>query len=213
MIARRVCFVPTASGDARSYIERFYRAFEKHRCRATHPAFFARERRGPDPAKVLLAQDLIYVGGGNTANLLAVWRVHGVDVAMREARRRGIVLCGISAGMICWFDCSITDSFGRLAALNDGLGLLSGSAGPHYDGEANRRTTYHRLIARRFPAGVAADDGAAIHFVGKRIFRCVCSRPDAAAYRVYFGQHLTLSGDDAAPRPGQPEAEFRSVRG
>jgi peptidase E len=179
----RVCFVPTASGDSRDYIRRFHAAFEKHPCRPTDLTLFRRDKR--DPAKHLLQQDLIYVGGGNTANLLAVWRVHGVDEAMRQAWRRGTVLCGVSAGMICWFECSVTDSFGPLAPLRDGLGFLPGSACPHYDGEPMRRPTYHRLIRNGFPAGYAADDGAAIHFVGRRIVTCVSSRASACAYRVF----------------------------
>ena len=178
----RVCFVPTASGDSDVYVERFHKAFAKHACRPSDLPLFKRDAR--DPAKHLLEQDLIYVGGGNTANLRAVWRAHGIDHAMRQAWRRGIILCGVSAGMICWFECSVTDSFGPLAPLRDGLGLLPGSACPHYDGEADRRPTLRRLINAGFPSGVAADDGAAIHFVGRRILKCVSSRPHASAYRV-----------------------------
>lgn len=178
----RICFVPTASGDSRDSIRRFYKAFERHPCRPSDLTLFRRD--GRDPAAHLLQQDVIYVGGGSTANLLAIWRLHRVDRAMREAWRRGIILCGVSAGMICWFECAVTDSFGPLAPLRDGLGLLPGSACPHYDGEAQRRPTFHRLIASGLPAGVAADEGAAIHFVGRRILRCVSSRPNAKAYRV-----------------------------
>jgi dipeptidase E len=178
----RVCFVPTASGDSRDYIERFYRAFKKHSCRPSDLSLFRRDAR--DPAKHLLQQDVIYVGGGSTANLLAIWRLHGVEIAMRQAWQRGTILCGVSAGMNCWFEASVTDSFGPLAPLNDGLGLLPGSACPHYDGESRRRPTFQKLVAGGFPGGVAADDGAAIHFVGKRIFRCVSSRPNAQAYSV-----------------------------
>ena len=134
---------------------------------------------------MLLQQDIIFVGGGNTANLLAVWRLHGVDQALRQAWEAGIVLCGISAGMNCWFESSVTDSFGPLRELRDGLGFLRGSACPHFDGEAQRRPVYHRLIReQRLPAGVAADDGAAIHYVNGEIRRCVASRPHARAYRV-----------------------------
>jgi len=144
---------------------------------------FRRDAR--DPVKHLLEQDVIYVGGGNTANLLAIWRLHGVDRAMWQAWRNGTILCGVSAGMICWFESSCTDSFGPHRELLDGVGILSGSACPHYDGEPNRRPTFQRLIRRKIlPAGVAADDFAAIHFVGRKILRCVSSRPDATAYRL-----------------------------
>jgi dipeptidase E len=178
----RVCFLPTASGDSGDYIRRFHLAFAKFRCRPSCLTLFRRDER--DPAEHLLAQDLIYVGGGNTANLLAVWRVHGVDRALRQAWRNGTILCGVSAGMICWFECSVTDSFGPPAALHDGLGFLPGSAWPHYDAERDRRPLYHRLIASGFPGGIAADDGAAIHYVGRRILKCVSSRKHAGAYRV-----------------------------
>src|SRR4051812_28271432 len=169
--------------DSDNYYFRFYKAFTPRDCRPAHLALFNREVK--DLRKFLLEQDVIYVGGGNTANMLAVWRVHGVDKLLREAWRRGAVMCGLSAGMICWFESSCTDSFGPLAALNDGLGIIKGSACPHYDGEAKRRPTYHDLIRRRvLPAGYAADDGAALHFVGAKLAEVVTSRPNARAYRV-----------------------------
>jgi peptidase E len=172
----RICFLPTASGDSRDYIRRFHLAMEKHDCIPTTLTLFRRDTR--DPADIIANQDILYVGGGNTANLLAIWRLHGVDRAIQHAWQDGVILTGVSAGMICWFQSSVTDSFGPLRELNDGLGLLPGSACPHYDGEKNRRPTFHR------PPGVAADDGAAIHFIGGKIHRCVASRPHAKAYRV-----------------------------
>lgn len=179
----RVCFVSTASGDSPVYVRRFYAAMRKHECRPSHLDLFRRDAR--DPTAHLLAQEIIYVGGGNTANLLAVWRLHGVDRAMHQAWRRGIILCGVSAGMICWFQSSLTDSFGPLRELHDGLGLLPGSACPHYDGEPRRRPTFRRLVRSGvLPDGVAADDGAAIHFVGRAISKCVASRFNARGYRV-----------------------------
>ncbi len=178
----RVCFVPTASGDAAQYTERFYRAFNTDRCAASHLPLFGRD--ATDPRDHLLKADVIYVGGGNTANMLAVWRVHGVDTVMREVWQRGVVLAGVSAGAICWFACSVTDSFGPLAALRDGLAMLAGSCCPHYDGEADRRPTYHRLIAEGFPLGIALDDGAAAHYIDGELSRVVTSRPTAGAYRV-----------------------------
>jgi len=135
-------------------------------------------------AAVLTGQDIIYVGGGNTANMLAVWRVHGVDRMLREAWEHGVILTGVSAGMICWFEAGVTDSFGPLAALRDGLGFLPGSAYPHYDGEKDRRPTYHGLVRAGFPAGYAADDGAALHFADTRLEVCVASQPTAGVYWV-----------------------------
>ena len=178
----RVAWLGTAMGDSPRGIAMFHRAMQARDVRASHVSLF--DRSGPDLATTLLQQDVIYVGGGNTANLLAIWRVHGVDRILAEAWQRGIVLGGVSAGMICWFEAGVTDSFGPLAALPDGLGLLPGSACPHYDGEAERRPTYRRLVSEGFPAGVAADDGAALVFRGTALDEVVASRPAARAFRV-----------------------------
>lgn len=180
----KVCFLPTASGDADSYIVRFYDTFPASGYRASHLALFT--RTVSDLRSFLLDQDLIYVGGGNTANLLAVWRAHGVDVILREAWDAGVVLCGLSAGSLCWFEGGTTDSFGpELAALNDGLGLIPGSHSPHYDGETHRRPTYHRLVAAgALPSGLAADDGVGLHFVGTELSEVVTTRAGRRAYRV-----------------------------
>jgi dipeptidase E len=142
----RVCFVATASGDADGYVASFYRAFAALDCRPSDLGLF--DRRVGDLRAFVLEQDVVYVGGGNTASLLAVWRAHGLDAVLAEAWAAGVVLCGISAGMNCWFRQSVTDSFdvATLAPLLDGLGLLAGSACPHYDGEEQRRPTYRRLV-------------------------------------------------------------------
>ncbi len=178
----RVCFLATASGDSDAYLAQFYTAFAR-RAEATHLSLFIRTE--PDVERFLLEQDAIYVGGGNTANMLAIWRIHGVDRALRRAWEAGIVLTGLSAGSICWFESGATDSFGALAALTGGLGFLPGSHSPHYDGEAERRPIYHDLIARGLlPDGYAADDGAALVFRGTELAEVVASRPAARAYRV-----------------------------
>lgn len=178
----RVCFLPTASGDASQYITNFYGAFPPSRAEASHLPLFT--RTPGEPRDLLLAQDVIYVGGGNTANALLVWRLHGIDAILRQAWVRGIVLCGVSAGMICWFECCCTDSFGPLAPLRDGLGFLPGSACPHYDGEIDRRPRYQQMIREGLPGGWAADDGAALHFTDTTLVESVSSRPQAKAYRV-----------------------------
>jgi len=177
----KICFLPTASGDGATYITKFYEAFGE-RAEAVHLALFGRPRT--DIASLLTSQDIVYVGGGNTANMLAVWRVHGVDRMLKAAWERGVILTGVSAGMICWFEAGVTDSFGPLAALRDGLGFLSGSACPHYDGEMDRRPTYQSLVRAGFPEGYAADDGAALHFIGTALETCVAGRPGARVYRV-----------------------------
>jgi peptidase E len=159
----RVCFLPTASGDSVFQIASFYESFAR-RAEASHLELF--DVPPADLRSLLLENDVVYVAGGNTASMLAVWRAHGVDAVLREAWESGIVLGGWSAGAICWFECGVTDSFGPLAPLNDGLGFLAGSACPHYDGESERRPTYHRLVGEGFPAGIAVDDAAAVHFRG-----------------------------------------------
>lgn len=181
----RVCFVPTASGDSDGYVARFYRAFSALDCRPADLQLFKRSIR--DLESFVFMQDVIYAGGGNTANLLAVWRAHGLDRILRRAWQEGVVLCGLSAGMNCWFSESVTDSFGvsQLAPLRDGLGLLPGSCCPHYDGEEQRRPMFHRFVASgELADGWAADDGAALVFEGESLNEIVTSRPGSAAYRV-----------------------------
>jgi dipeptidase E len=178
-----ICFLPTASGDSDTYVASFYRAFSGRKCRPTDLALF--RRTVGDLRQFLLDQDVIYVGGGNTANMLAIWRQHGVDKILRECWEFGTVLAGISAGAICWFEAAVTDSFGlQLAALNDGLGLLPGSGCPHYDSEELRRPVYQRLVREGFPGGFAADEGVGLHFVDTMLKEAVSSRPNANAYEL-----------------------------
>jgi len=177
----RLLYLPTATGDPSDRIAVVEARFPGL---TTLRLFWLSEDR-VDPRTVVLDHDVILVGGGSTANMLAVWRVHGVDRALREAWERGAVLVGASAGMICWFECSVTDSFGALAPLHDGLGFLPGSACPHYDGEPERRPTYTRLVQQEgFPPGYAADDGAALRFSGTELAECVAASPGASAYWV-----------------------------
>jgi dipeptidase E len=179
----RVCFVGTASGDNDYYLRRFYEAFPPSRAVAIHLAFFERTVR--DLKSFVIAQDVIYVGGGSSANLLAVWRLHGLDRALRAAWNAGVVMAGISAGAICWFEDGLTDSFGMpYRALNCGLGFVRGACCPHYDGEKQRAPILKRLIRRGFPTTLALDDGAAAHFVGTRLVEVVSSRPKARAMRI-----------------------------
>ncbi len=140
----------------------------------------------PDDLRGLaLSHDAILVCGGNTANMLAVWRAHGFDRVLREAWEAGVVLFGWSAGMICWFEAGVTDSFGPdLAGMRDGLGFLPGSACPHYDGEELRRPCYTQLVADGFPAGLALDDFAAARFEGTGLVEVVASMAAARGYRV-----------------------------
>jgi dipeptidase E len=182
----RACFIGTASGDSEGYIADFHAAFDA-KADASHLLLFSRTVTDIEP--MLLEQDLVYVGGGNTMNMLAIWRIHGVDRALRAAWQAGVVMAGLSAGSLCWFEGGTTDSFGpTLAPIDDGLGFIAGSHCPHYDGEPGRRPLYQRLIAEgRLPAGYAADDGAALVFRDEELHAVVASRPDARAYRVERG--------------------------
>ncbi len=179
----RISFLGQASGDRPDYFARFVDAFG---ARAAPSRLNLFDRTVVDIDALLAEQDAIYVGGGNTANMLAIWRIHGVDRALRGAWERGVVLAGPSAGAICWFEGGTTDSFGRaLQPLLGGLAFLDGSCCPHFDEEPRRRPAYHALVREgQLPPGWALDDGAALHFVGTEMREAVSSRPGARAFRV-----------------------------
>lgn len=180
----RVLFIPTATGDSTESLVNFYQRLPADRSERRHLALF--NRTEVDLEELVLAQDLIWVGGGNTANALAVWRVHGLDQVLRRAWEAGVLLTGGSAGSLCWFQCGTTDSFNlnQLAPLHDGLGFLPYSHCPHFDGEAQRRPLYHSLIAGGFPAGYAIDDDAALLFEGTQQIDAVTARNGASAYWI-----------------------------
>jgi dipeptidase E len=191
----RVCFVPTASGDADHYVVRFYRTFAAMGCEPSHLSLFRRDRTAAqgDPAEHLLRQDLVYVGGGSVISLLGAWRAHRIDLALQEAWRRGVVLCGLSAGSLCWFAEAVTAFHGAPQRI-EGLGLLPHSNCVHYDGEPARRQEYRRFVREGMRPGYAADDGAALHFVGSELHRVVASRPGKR------GWHVSLRGDRVIER-------------
>jgi peptidase E len=179
----RVCYLPTASADDPGHIVRFYESFAPLPCEPYHVTLFGM----PDqPAERVAEADVVLVAGGNTANLLAIWRVHRIAIALREAWERGAVLAGASAGANCWFEGCVTDSFGpALAPLVDGLGLLGGSFCPHYDSEELRRPVYLDLVADgTLPPGLACDDEAAALFEGTELAEIVVFREGARAFRV-----------------------------
>ena len=179
----KVCFVPTASGDSAGYIDRFYTAFGPRDCTPMHLSLFRRERT--DLEDLVLSQNIVYVGGGNTANLLALWRLHGLDRVMRKAYENGVLLCGISAGAACWFEACLTDSFGEPAPMRDGLGLLRGSMCPHYDSEPERRPALHAAVgAGDLPGGWALDDGVIALFRDGEPASVATRVPGAALHRV-----------------------------
>jgi peptidase E len=183
--APRVCVLNTANGDDPASYVRMYARLSQYGARPSHLQLVPMPNVS-DPADLLLSQDVIFVGGGSVANLVAVWRVHGLDDVMRRAWEAGIVLSGVSAGALCWFAGGTTDSFGlQLRPFTSGLGLLAGSYCPHYSAEPTRRPAYEALVADgTLPAGIACDDGAAAHFAGDDLEAIVAERPGAAGYRV-----------------------------
>jgi dipeptidase E len=204
----KICFVPTASGDAQTFIDRFYSSFNTLPCIPTHLSLFKPPKA--DLRSFVLEQDAVYVGGGNTRALMVLWREWGLDEILRDAWQSGVVMAGLSAGSLCWFEEGVSDS-----VLPDQLlpircnGFLKGSHCPHYDGEPGRRPAYHRFIQDgTLSAGYAADDGAALHFLGEEPWKAVSSRPAAKVYRVSWnGEQIEeialetefLAGSKAAP--------------
>ncbi|KAB8319804.1 peptidase E [Tolypothrix campylonemoides VB511288] len=179
----KVCFIPTASGDSDKYIVRFYSAFVQRPCIPSHLSLF--QPPTADLRSFVFEQDIIYVGGGNTKNLIALWKEWGLDHILREAWESGIILSGLSAGSICWFEQGVTDSIPGSVTVLQCLGFLKGSNCPHYDGEAQRRPSYHRLLsAGLISEGYATDDGVGLHFIGDTLEKIVSSRPHAKAYRL-----------------------------
>lgn len=178
----RIGFIGTASGDSDRYVARFYAAFSKLVCRPSHIPLFGRT---PDLAAVLADLDVVFVGGGNTRSMLALWREWGLDHHLAEAGRGGTVLAGISAGAICWFEEGITDSSAAALESLPCLGFAAGSCCPHYHGEAERRPSYQALVsARAAKAGWAIDDGAALHIEKGETVRCISGRSGASVYAV-----------------------------
>ena len=188
----KICYVGTASGDAESMIQNFYNFFNRENCEPSHLSLFKPPVR--DLESYVLDKDIIYVGGGNTKNLLVLWREWGLDEVFRKALDQGIVLAGISAGSICWFEEGVTDSYGDKLEPLKALGFLKCSNCPHYDGEAERRPIYRKLVDdATLQPGIAADDGAAIHYVNGEIKKIVSSRPDAKAYFISPGNEEELA--------------------
>jgi peptidase E len=183
----RVCFIPTASGDADHYIVRFYREFTARGADVSHVSLFRRDRGAGavegDLAAHLLKQDLIYVGGGSVISLLGAWMAHGMDTILETAWRNGTILCGLSAGSLCWFEEAVTAFHGPPQRVR-GLGFLPHSNCVHYDGEPARRDEYHGYVSDGMIAGYGVDDGAALRFVGSDLYEVVSSRPKARAHRV-----------------------------
>ena len=195
----KLCVLNTAVGDDPNAYLRVYDRLAETQARVRHLALFPMPNVA-DPEDLLMSQDVIFVGGGSVANMVAVWRVHRIDEILRKAWQAGIVLAGSSAGGICWFEGGTTDSFGiKLRAFTDGLAMLPGSFCPHYHSEAERRPLYQRLVADgALPGGIACDDGTAAHFTDETLAEQVSDRPAANAYLV------TQNGADGATETPLP---------
>jgi dipeptidase E len=218
----RILFLPTASGDPREQIGRFHAAFDDRPCEPSVLSLFRLADLRRPLRDIVLSQDVVYVGGGSMRNLLAIWRVHGLDELLAEAWERGIVLAGPSAGAMCWFEGGVTTSFGAPEPTT-GLGLLPGSLSVHADGQLDRRPVFLRAVADgMLPAGYLADDGVGLVFRDTALERAVASRPHARATRVERvdgGVIETpvlpelLARGDAATRPAPFDIqEFRRAR-
>lgn len=187
----KICFIPTASGDSEGYISRFYESFKTLPCEPSHLSLFKPPSR--DLEGFILDKDILYVGGGNTKNLLVLWKEWEIDKIIKKAWEQGIILSGLSAGSICWYEEGITDSFGDKLEPIEGLGFLQGSHCPHYDGEKDRRPAYQQLITtNQLKSGVAADDGVGIHYVDEKIVKVISSRPNAKAYEVTTSNEILV---------------------
>ncbi len=178
----RVGFIPTATGDDSTYVSMFLAAYSGLDCRPSYLPLFSNT---PDLTDWVFKQDVIFVGGGNTLSMLAVWRAWGLDKLLDEALARGAVLAGQSAGAICWFEQGVTDSWAGPLRVMDCLGFLSGSCCPHYCAEPERKPAYHAFVSSgEINAGFAIDDGAALHFTGGELSQVVSWRDGASAYYV-----------------------------
>ena len=158
-----ICFVPTASGDNEAYKVDFYSAFSQLNCTPAHLDFF---KQTPDLEKLIENQDIVYVGGGNTKSMIAVWKDWGLDKILAAAYNRGVIMCGVSAGAICWFKKGITDSWSDELHIMDCLGFVDGNCCPHYDEEKARRPSLHKFIDQGdLSSCFAIDGGCALHLI------------------------------------------------
>jgi dipeptidase E len=180
----RILFLPTASGDPNEQIAHFHATYGSRCALATVLSLFRRHGDPRSLREIVLAHDVVYVGGGSMRNLMAIWHAHGLDSVLREAWESGIVLAGLSAGAMCWFEGGITKSFGPPEP-NAGLGFLPGSLTVHADGEPERLPVFLETVrSGELPGGWAADDGVGLVFEGSELARVVSARPGTCAMRV-----------------------------
>jgi peptidase E len=197
----RICFLNQAEGDQPTTLTRVYEAFAGSRFRMTHLALFPMPNVD-DVRAHLRAQDVIWVGGGSVANLVAVWRAHGLGDILRECWEAGVVLGGVSAGSICWHAGGATDSFGTtLRGFSDGLGWLPYGNGVHYDSEEQRRPLMHRLVGDgTLPTSHCTDDGVGLIYRGTELAEAVADREGVAAYELTRAEDGTVRETRIEPR-------------
>jgi dipeptidase E len=218
----RILFLPTASGDPAAQIAAFHDRFADRACSPSHLSLFRLHGMRRPLREIVLEQDVVYIGGGSMRNLLAIWRAHGLDEILAEAWERGIVLAGLSAGAMCWFEGGITRSSGPPETIA-GLGLLPGALSVHADGEPERLPAFLQAVRTGvLPGGWAADDGVGLLFDGRRHVRTVSSRPGTAALRVdavdgelvrgRIEPELLGAGASGLPLPGSDVEELRALQ-
>ncbi len=191
----KICFIPTATGDDEGYIESYYSTFSMLECDPVHLDFF---KRTPDLEDLILNQDIIFVGGGNTKSMLAVWRDWNLDKLLKIAYQNGTIMCGVSAGAICWFDLGITDSWEEELKIMSCLGFVKGVCCPHYDEEPERRPTVHELIKdQEMGSCIAVDGGCALHLINEDPYRSVAFSEKKNAFLVSMKNNLV----DESPYP------------
>jgi len=184
----KVCFIPTATGDDEGYIESYYSTFSMLDCDPVHLDFF---KRTPNLEKLILNQDIIFVGGGNTKSMLAVWKDWNLDNLLKNAYENGTIMCGVSAGAICWFDSGITDSWAEELKIMNCLGFVKGVCCPHYDEEPERRPTVHNLIeGQEIESCIAIDGGCALHLINEDAYRSVVFSENKNAFHVSLKNNL-----------------------
>ena len=166
-----ICFIPTATGDNEAYKNNYYATFTKLNCNPVHLDFF---KRTPDLENLINEQDVIFVGGGNTKSMLAVWKDWGLDLILHEAYKNGVVMSGVSAGAICWFEQGITDSWAEDLVVMDCLGFIGGACCPHYDEEPQRKPSLNKFLTKKvLNSCYAVDGGCALHIQDEKVFKSV----------------------------------------
>jgi dipeptidase E len=180
----KICFIPTATGDDESYKESYYSTMSKLNCVPTHLDFF---KRTPDIEKLILEQDVIFVGGGNTKSMLAVWREWGLEKILKKAYSNGVIMSGVSAGAICWFEKGITDSWAKELKVLDCLGFIQGNCCPHYDEEAERKPALSKFITnKKISNCYAIDGGCALHIKNNKTFKAISFQGNKNSFFVEY---------------------------